>query len=222
MSLSHETLLELMAYADGELEGGDRARVEALLGQSAEARQVVAGISGAESAAVGHWLRNSQEQKATAAGIDALANSVMAQVGGVVRSNAARTRRRAIAKIGGGIAAALAMAASVILLLGHRPPVGAAGHEPLARQTESARPSSDPATNAPGADPALSTNDETASETAPAAAGLPPEVNVESTTSHDVSVFVIPAVAGAAANVGGAASVIVWISDESSGQGTSQ
>ena len=47
-------MLELMALADGELEGEDRARVEALVAQSDEARQVVEAM---RSPVLGTWLR---------------------------------------------------------------------------------------------------------------------------------------------------------------------
>jgi len=53
MSLSRETMLALMAYADGELEGKERARVDALLAKSEEARRVVQAMCGG---AVGAWL----------------------------------------------------------------------------------------------------------------------------------------------------------------------
>jgi anti-sigma factor RsiW len=39
--LSREAMLDLMAYADGELEGAERARIEELVRKSEEARRVV-------------------------------------------------------------------------------------------------------------------------------------------------------------------------------------
>ena len=45
-SLSQETMLELMAYADGELEGAERSKIEALLGTDEEAVKFVEQIGG--------------------------------------------------------------------------------------------------------------------------------------------------------------------------------
>jgi hypothetical protein len=46
----------------------------------------------------------------------------------------------------------------------------------------------------------------------------PPEVTIKSTTSHDVSVLVVPAVAAAANANGNPASVIVWVGDNPGGK----
>ena len=44
--LSSETMMKLMAYADGELDDADKGDVEALLAKSSEAKQFVAQITG--------------------------------------------------------------------------------------------------------------------------------------------------------------------------------
>ena len=54
MSLSQETLFDLMALADGELEGDARERAEKLVSQSEEARRIVEGM---RSPALGRLLK---------------------------------------------------------------------------------------------------------------------------------------------------------------------
>ena len=46
MKLPKDTMLDLMAYADGELDEADKKRVEALLASSEDARRVVEGMAG--------------------------------------------------------------------------------------------------------------------------------------------------------------------------------
>jgi anti-sigma factor RsiW len=46
VTLSSETMMKLMAYADGELEGAERAEVEKLLATDAAAAQMVEQIAG--------------------------------------------------------------------------------------------------------------------------------------------------------------------------------
>ncbi len=88
MSLSHETLLELMSLADGELEGSDKERVERLVASDDEARQIVASLRGAE---VGTWLAETMDQRAAASGADGIADAVMVAiaVGSSSRASAA-------------------------------------------------------------------------------------------------------------------------------------
>ena len=75
MSLSQETMLELIALADGELEGADRARVEKLLAESEDARRVVESL---RSPHLGTWLNEIVGQSAAAA--DGIADTVMARI----------------------------------------------------------------------------------------------------------------------------------------------
>ena len=67
MSLSHETVLELMSLADGELEGDDQERVEQLVASSDEARRVVEAMRRGD---VGTWLATSMDERAGKAGAD--------------------------------------------------------------------------------------------------------------------------------------------------------
>src|SRR5580704_6747654 len=77
MSLSHETVLELMSLADGELEGDAKERAERLVASSDEARRVLEAMRRAE---VGSWLSASMHDRAGNAGADAIADAVMAVV----------------------------------------------------------------------------------------------------------------------------------------------
>jgi hypothetical protein len=79
MSLSYETLLEIQSLADGELEGEARSRIEKLVAESAEARGVLEGLRAPH---VGLWITESVDQRATAAGVDAIAENVIARLSG--------------------------------------------------------------------------------------------------------------------------------------------
>jgi anti-sigma factor RsiW len=106
VSLSRETMMELMAFADGELEGEDRARVERLVGENSEARSVVDAI---RSPAIGEWLEGEMAERAAAA--DGIAGAVMAKLPARAPS---RGRSPAVVLSIGG---ALALAAGIALIL---------------------------------------------------------------------------------------------------------
>jgi len=106
VSLSRETMMDLMAFADGELEGEDRARVERLVAEDSEARSVVDAM---RSPAIGTWLEGEMAQRAAAA--DGIAGAVMAKLPVRVPSRG----RSPVAVI--SIGAALALAAGVALIL---------------------------------------------------------------------------------------------------------
>jgi hypothetical protein len=76
MSLSHDTMLELMQYADGELEGEARARVEALIRSSPEARGVVDAMG-----VLGDVVRDGVDDRVgNGRPADGIAQSVMAAI----------------------------------------------------------------------------------------------------------------------------------------------
>jgi hypothetical protein len=122
MSLPQETMLQLMAFADGELEGEDRARIEALVAQSGEARQVVEAM---RSPVIGTWL--GQEMDARGAAADGIADAVMDSLvkaepaggggGGVVRLAERSSGRKGarVQVVAGVVVATLALAAGVTL-----------------------------------------------------------------------------------------------------------
>ncbi|MDP9001644.1 MAG: hypothetical protein M3O46_16215 [Myxococcota bacterium] len=75
MSLSREKMLELMAFADGELDGEAKARVETLLAANHDARRVVDSLRGT---VVRGWLADALEQRIHLA--DGIADAVMARI----------------------------------------------------------------------------------------------------------------------------------------------
>src|SRR5215472_1888930 len=98
MSLSHETLLDLMALADGELDSAKdcdrKARVEALVASSDEARRALESFQGN---AVGDWVYESQRSGVDEAVADSIADRVMVNVAASrapVSLEAVRARRR--------------------------------------------------------------------------------------------------------------------------------
>lgn len=107
MSLSRQTMMELMAFADGELEGDDRARVERLVAENGEARGVVEAM---RSPAIGAFLEGEMAERSAAA--DGIAGAVMAKL---PARGPARGRSPAVV-ISIGVAA-LALAAGVALIL---------------------------------------------------------------------------------------------------------
>jgi hypothetical protein len=117
MTLSREAMLELMALADGELEGEARARAEALAAESEEARRVVDSMRETD---VRRWLSDAVEQRARTA--DGIADAVMAKLqGGAGRrtpSGARRSPRVVLARAAMG--SALAIAAAATLYVGIR------------------------------------------------------------------------------------------------------
>jgi anti-sigma factor RsiW len=131
VSLSSDSMLKLMAYCDGELEGAERTEAEMLLASNVDAVAFIEQIAGlGELVERGHEARSGK----AVASFD-VADAVMALVKeedkkdvtpSVVTSLAvARAREKKAAwssalKIGGGIAAALALAASIFFFVQHR------------------------------------------------------------------------------------------------------
>jgi hypothetical protein len=208
MTLPHETVLELMAFADGELQGDARARAEQLVATSDEARGVVEAM---RESAIGGWLDEAAHAHAAGAGADRIADGVMAAIAAApadgkrasrgdagapavasfVEARSAKSRRSVVLAIGGG----LALAAGIALWL---------------RGTNDGR--GERAMNvAPVA--SVAAPSATVAQQARAAAGV--EVNEIDAPSHGVSVFEIPVRAAAAvAEPSGPSSVVVWVDDE--------
>jgi anti-sigma factor RsiW len=193
MSLSRETMIELMALADDELEGPAKERVERLAAQDEEARRVVESIRGP---ALRTWLDGAVSARAAAS--DGIADAVMARI---AREEPAlrRTLPRAPATrrdgwrspgLGSRVAAvsALAVAAGVALFV---------VTDRIAQVDHGA---AGPAASLEGA----------GGEAELASAGLGVEVDEVDSQSH-VSIFEIPAMANASAP----SSVVVWIDDDS-------
>lgn len=225
MSLSQETMLELMQYADGELEGDVRARVEALLQTSDEAREIVAAMG-----ALGDVVRDGVDARANAsAGGYGIADAVMAKVAGeaarahdagvipITDTARAGSRigharpRRARTGVTSAAVAALALAAGVFLFVTTKAPTPTAKEEPVSAVPASAPLA--PASAATSATPSAAPEE--------VAKADEPGVDLEEVRSirNKVNVFFMPAAASAGAVApGAAASVVVWIDDRHGGQ----
>jgi len=196
--LSSETMMKLMAYADGELEGKERLETEELLATDLDALRFVEQVSGCGNL-VGEGFEASSTAK-TIAAFD-IADAVMAKVGAEARISKpelspkslvpssrispielARQKRAQRMKIGGGIAAALAIAAAVFVY---------------------ARPSETPMAKGP------STIPNNPSQSASNGPGV--DVNAVQTPGQNVSVFYLPSANELST------SVIIWV-DESAGE----
>lgn len=153
-ALSSDDMMKLMAYADGELEGAERAEVETLLATDETALRFVEQVAG-----LGDIVKErhaSRDAKAIAT-FD-VADAIMAKVeqtaqpaagarseGGakVVSLADARARRNTVV---GGVLAAVAVAASIFLFT--RPE-----EAPMGQGGAPAKMAANPATPAPAADP---------------------------------------------------------------------
>jgi hypothetical protein len=212
MSLSHETMLELMALADGELEGEARDRAEKLAAESEEARGVVEAM---RAPLLGAWLGETLREQAGAA--DGVADAVMAKIeraraeagiAGVVRLSEVRARRSASGVTRGQLAVlggVLVLAATILLYVRSDRQPGD-GSSPVASvDVPTAAPSAGPR-------PVLSAANAVAQGTPPAQ-GV--EVDEIDSPAHGVTVFEIPAGGIAAAASGGTpSSVVIMIEDE--------
>ncbi len=208
MSLSQETLLELMSLADGELEGEARLRAEKLVAESDEARRVLEGFKAPH---VGMWLSESFERRAASGGADGIADAVMGKLAAEspAAADALSARRGVVSRIDGrrgrstgvfvaAVCAVTALAAGVALFIrsgqregGDRMPVASVG-----------MPSVDMQGPPPG----------------PRGIGSGVEVDEVDSPSRGISVFEIPLrdLGTASANAGGRSpsSVVIWIDDE--------
>jgi hypothetical protein len=210
MSLSHETVLELMSLADGELEGDDKDRVEKLVASSEEARQVLESMRRAE---VGAWLSATMDERAARGGADGIADAVMSAVergrkSGLEKASASNgaTRDGGIVSIASGRARKSSRVQMVLS-------AGAAGLALAAAVALYVRAGSDrTADHAPVASvdvPPVAT----VTDQVPPSGGV--EVNEIDAPSRGVSVFEIPVAAAAAvASPQRASSVVVWVDDD--------
>jgi hypothetical protein len=200
-----------MSLADGELEGEAKLRAEKLVSESDEARRALEGFR-APAPHVALWLSESLDRRATAAGVDGIADSVMRAIAteapapaAVVRiedararASAARPRAPRAGMLLGAVLGATAIAAGVALFI-----------------KSNAKPASD---QMPVASVGMPSVDMQKPPTEPSGStGV--EVDEVDSPSRGISVFEIPLtpVAGAMANVGAArsgSSVVVWIDEE--------
>jgi anti-sigma factor RsiW len=205
MTLPRETVHELMALVDGQLEGEARARAEHLVATDDEARRLVEAM---RASPVGQWVRDAEAKRSRE--ITDIADAVMIRLGpsavpnvaegGVVRL-APRPRRRSGRgpAVVAGFGAALVLAAAIALYLraGSRPP-----GEDVAPVASVVLP--------PSAEPLAS-----ASAAPGPASGSGVEVNQIEAPSRSVHVFEIPmGAAAAAATTTGHSSVVIWVEED--------
>jgi anti-sigma factor RsiW len=179
--ISEDRMLELMAYVDGELTGAEREKVERWLATDVDAARFVHDVANlGELVKLGYEGRSEAK---TVASFD-IADAVMAAVekeqgrgqekekveprqAAVVPIEAARARAgkdRRVLKIGGALAAALALAASVFLV--HR---NTEQEAPIAR--------------APATTPSAPATPEVSGDV---------DVEIEETPGRSISVFHVP------------------------------
>lgn len=181
MSLSSERMMQLMAYADGELEGADKAEVEKLVESNEEAARVVNAMLG-----LGDYVReghDASDAKKTIAKVD-LTDAIMKKVDGekpdgkpasnVSSLDAARAKKR---NMGVGIVAALALAASIFFVMQDKPAEKPMALKPVPTQAQA------PQQLASNDVPNPSVNGTTS-------AGV--EVEAVESPGHSVSVFYLP------------------------------
>lgn len=186
-ALNEQQVLDVMAYADGELAQADEARVQEFLDGSAEARELLASIG-----AIGEGVRSALAAPSEVSVVD----TVMARVvpNELDRARLQRVGRTRMAVVGASL---LAVAAAVVLYINQNSDAPTAHDEPKPHVVPAPAPSD--TAPAPGA-LALST-----------AHG----VQVDSVdTATQVSVFYVPSNDEASEN---GQSVVVWIDDPSPG-----
>jgi anti-sigma factor RsiW len=204
VSLSSENMMKLMAYADGELEGADLEEAQQLLATDPDSVRFVEQLAG-----LGELVTQGYDEGSgkIVAKFD-VADSVMALTKSASKTEskstpasvsslaAARAKRGAPAdprfKIGAGIAAALALAASLFLFAQHR-----ADEAPMASTNTPAVPSS------PTVDPAAGSP----SVATVSSGGTGVSVSTVNSPGNAVSVFYLPTANELST------SVVVWVDE---------
>ena len=210
MSLSEQTMLDLMAYADGELSGSAAKRIEKLVARDAEARNVLEAMQTLSECV----QISSAALPAPVTHVDGIVDSVMKTVSTLpVPKDEERPIRLLRAGTAAVVSALIAIAAGWAIF---SPDVVLTTEEVAAM--EAARHSADLAKSAPRTEPG----------SVVAAADPPPPVpsepggveldHVES-PSHQVSIFYVPALAESLNENGenASTSVVVWIGDNQRG-----
>ncbi len=204
--LTKDVMLELMAYADGELDAEEMARVERLIAKDPDAKRLVSSIG-----VLGAYVEDMHEP-AHAAATEGLADDIMARVQkeGPPRKSSMRPpkvvdlrdAREKRVKVATALVAVVALAAGIVLTTRKANEDGRIQASPGTQHTTS------PATPGAGAGAPPAPPQQLA--TAAAAGG----VDVDQVDSNnDVQVFYLPSSLGV-----NASSVVVWIDDKGSGQ----
>lgn len=188
MSMSSERMMKLMAYADGELEGAEKAEIEKLVEKDAEAARIVNDMLG-----LGDFVRLGNEDKvapivAKVNLTDAIMKSVeKAEIepakatekpaSNVSSLDAARAKRR---NVGVGVVAALALAASIFFVMQDKPTEKPMASKPVPTQAPTQAP----------APQQMASNEAPAVVNGTTSAGV--EVQAFESPGHSVSVFYLP------------------------------
>jgi anti-sigma factor RsiW len=202
MSLGQETVLDLMAYADGELDGDARKRVEELIASNEEAARMVD-----EFRTLTTCLQISEKARRVPKSVDRIVDSVMERLPAAPAPvvNEPKVLKFKRAATAGAVSLVIAMAAGWLMFF-RTPPAPA----PVAVQTPQATAAEQGAAAPPPSAPAP-TDPQPATASAEDQGGGVDLEQVES-PSHEVNIFYVPAVAAA-----NASSVVVWIGDVSPG-----
>lgn len=197
MSLSREEMMQVMSYADGELEGASLARAEALVDSNDDAALLVR-----ELRALGDCVRIVETERTLQRPPLDIVTGVMAELDRRVSPVGSLAERRRNAILVGTFTGVLALAAGWFLVV-HNASVGSTGDSVAANAGV-------PAVTL--AAPPPTTPHDVLPEQTQAVAGVE-GVDVESveSPSHDVSVFYVPATANANSK---ASSVVVWIGED--------
>ena len=224
MTLSQQTKLELMAYADGELEPGAAKQIEALIAANAEAKGFLDAI-----AVLGEVVRHVSADMRERPEADGIADAVMAEIlAGGLHGKPRRdvvpagltavpalhnvVARRRLGASGAIFVGALALAAGIFVYVNTRSP------GPLHRQaTAIASPSGEmPAgSTAVGAGGALAEQRERPAPV-PTARGQGVDLESVDAPEPNVSVFSVPS----KGEENSATSIVVWIRDDSKRTGS--
>ncbi|WP_394826431.1 anti-sigma factor family protein [Pendulispora albinea] len=210
--LGQEALFDLMAYADGELQGEAAERVEAWIASDPEAARLVD-----EFRTLSDCVAISEKARPVPKSVDGIVDSVMAQAARIDPDRVANVPkavriRRAIAA--GSVSAVIAMAAVWFLFFR---PVPKFDDEPSATQTALAppiEPSAAP-TPAESTDPALaaaSPSVESKGEGDVEVTSSGVELEQVESPQREISVFYVPSVSAPTAS-----SIVVWIGDNKPG-----
>ena len=196
-TLSAETMLELMAYADGELDGDDLVRIESLIATDVDAERVVSSMH-----TLGDCVRVSEGERRVPKIVDRVVDDVMAKI------EAEKARRTVVplqprpirlrnAIVAGTISAAIAMAAGWAMFV--RPP-----------------DDTPPAPVAVVAPKAVPTAAPVAPTVTPDGTGV--DLNQVESPAGQVSVFYVPAVAAGGIADENVSSVVLWLGDDGKGK----
>lgn len=207
-TLPKDTLLELMALSDGELEGADRERVEKLVAESVEAKAFVQNLE-----TLGATIRLAGDPEPVIT-LDGIADTVLARVDREERR--AHTQKRIVVDLAalGEVRAGNARAQGGVRR-GSRwkaPVAVAVGVLALAASVTMLMRDEKPGATRPQNPPPLATQPVPQPPKENVLAVLSEGVDVETVDAPQaVSVFYVPAMNAVGAN---ASSVVVWIEDE--------